>query len=274
MKNFNTPTLLLAITLLPTLTGCKGGFLSDAKIKGYVENNATYVDASVMMQTGSVILPALEIPVLDPKNPGTTLGVFSLRPTLGNAQTEMAIKVNLTAAAKVQAFDGHYLPNGTKVPIGGIDSMQVIAIPIDSKGTLLYVAVDTTSKQALLGAAIPVREFANLSPYVGGMNVFPAFRFKDILAVAGIYTSAPGVGKNGLGIFVDASSLFKDRALANSLVSTSDGSSELRIAGAAPAVQKLDFSGSKGAANSQVRMYKALDHLGAEQRGVPVTIGE
>jgi hypothetical protein len=271
MKKLGSTGQLLALILFPLLTGC-GKFLSDAKIKSYVQDNAAYVDARVTMETGSFQMPALELPLLDPNNPGVKLGSFALRPMLGANRTEVAINVNLTAAANVRAVDGHYLPNGTKVPIGGIDQIQAIALPIDGKGTLLYLGLDTASKQAFIGTAIPIREFEGLTKYVGGLNIFPGFRFNDILAVAGIYTSAPGVGKNGLAVFVDAGSIFRSPEINSLLLATGTARSELRMA--TKNTTKLDFSGTQDSVRVKLRMYQGLQKLGGDQRGVPVTIGE
>lgn len=188
-------------------TGCGKGasIVKDVKLRSYNQDGDAYAEMKAMLNIGGTELPAIELPIADPRNPSVSYGRVAILPSLiGGA--ELSVNVNLTKVAEAPTGDAT-LPNGTSLPIGGLDSAKVISLPLGHTNARLYIAID--SGTIVLGTAIPVKEMDPLGRYSGGANLFKGFTIKKVRGIAGIFTS-PTPGQNGFGLFVDASGLAKD----------------------------------------------------------------
>ena len=271
-------------------TGCGkngGGFIKNASVTPTTVNGDVFANLTLDLNTGNLNLGGINVPIKDPKHPNVNLGTISW--LSGGNFSEIKASINLSKIANVHSVDGHNLPNGTPIPVGGLDNVPVMAIPI-SNGIVVYVAF--AKDTAVMGAAIPIKEFAEVSKLVGGLNFFPSFQFgKDVQGVAGIYTSAPGVNKNGISFFIDASGILpKTGAQTGTLASSSNelrGSTRaahsMSLAMAPSAMSeplvlaprpRLTF-GKKLPSNRNLRKFStAMNTLGNNMDGDPLTVGE
>lgn len=199
--------LALTVTLVAlafTGTGCgKDSIVKDVKLRSYNQEGDAFAEVKAVINVGGAELPSVNLPIFDPRNPAVSYGAVSLNAGFGGL-ADLGIAVNLTEVATVPSGNAT-LPNGTALPIGGLDVGKVISVPLANTNGRFYVAVD--SAVAVLGTAIPIKEMDPLGKYGGGANLFSGFTFKNgVRGIAGIFTS-PTPGKNGFGIFVDASSI-------------------------------------------------------------------
>lgn len=185
-------------------TGCgKENIVKDVKLRSYNQNGDAFAEVKAVIGVGGAELPSVNLPIFDPRNPAVTYGAVTLNPGFGGL-ADLGIAVNLTEVATVPSGDAT-LPNGTALPVGGLDPSKVISLPLANTGGRFYVAFD--NNVSVVGTAIPIKEMDPLGKYGGGANLFSGFTFKNgVRGIAGIFTS-PTPGKNGFGIFVDASNL-------------------------------------------------------------------
>jgi len=259
-------SLGLGIALMVGLSACgSNGFVSDAKVSTSTIDGEIYANLEVTMQTGGVVLPSIQMPIWNPNNPMEQYGTFSLSPVFGSSQTVVNASVNLSKTGGVTGTDGRYLPNGHLIPVGGISNTAVLAIPVGGDGLTIYLAFSETN--AMLGFAIPIQEFDSVSRYIGGIDIFPGFNFKNgVTGVAGIYTSPAGVNKNGLALFVDFSSLLNQNAGLNQILAF-EKENTLKAAGIEIQESKLQFNGVNDSSSKKYKAYKAVDKLARAQRG-------
>lgn len=277
---FKLQALSLTILALSLLSACGSGFVSNAEVSSSQIDGDTYGSLKVTLASNGLMLPALQIPILDPKNPGKTLARISMTPLLGSNQTDFSAEINISRISDIQTMDGHLLPNGHAIPVGGLDKVPALAIPISNGGVVLYLAFSKTS--AMLGAAINIREFSQVSKYVGGLDIFPAFKMKNgVVGVAGLYTSLPEVNKNGIAFFVDASALLnKDQGFSLQSIGSDVSSTRSKSIMAAsieskdnPIDVKLNFAGSRASRKQENRVMRGLYQISQDQRGNPVQVG-
>lgn len=214
--HFQRP-LLLAISLasLSIVIGCgknqSSQFVKSVNLKTYQYENDAYAEVQAVLNSANMQMPSIDLPIVDPRHPGSVYGRVSLKPTLGG-DAQLGIAVNLTDVAQVPGDDPR-LPNGAALPVGGLDSARVVPLPIANTGARVYLALDggynggVNAKTLMIGTAIPIREFNNVGRYVGGANIFLPFQFDNgTRGIAGIFTGQ-GDGQNGFALFIDVSAL-------------------------------------------------------------------
>lgn len=207
--------LYSAITLATALaaTGCgKGGggigsIVNGVQVRTYEMGGDLWGEMKANLSTGALILTGLNLPIIDPKNPGVILGNVAITSgTCGSAfcsASDLALSMNISKVLKT-GLVSNTLPNGTAIPVGGIGDTAIIALPLKNTGARLYVGLG--KNVALLGIAMPFREFDKIGQYVPGVNLFQPFGSEkdDVRGIVGIFTGA-GAGQNGLALFVDLS---------------------------------------------------------------------
>lgn len=164
------------------------------------QNETVYVTTKLTSSFG--ILP-VTIPLLNPKKLTEVIGSVAIVSDITGVNYSLQIAIDVTAAAKVKAAGLGLLPNGTLIPVGGVNMMNWITLPLQGNKGVIYLNLDSTAKSAVVGASINVAAFGTGLP----INMLIPFNIKNIGGLAGIYTGQKGQG--GFGFFVDGSSLFK-----------------------------------------------------------------
>lgn len=185
-------------------SGCgkNASIVKEVKLRSYSQDGDAYAEMKAMLNIGGTDLPAIELPIADPRNPAITYGRVGILPSLISG-AELSVNLNLTKVAEAPQGNGR-LPNGTSLPVAGLDENKIISLPLGRSAARLYIAIDHDT--IVMGTAIPIREMDPLGRYSGGLNLFKSFTLKGMRGIAGIFTS-PTPGQNGFGLFVDASGL-------------------------------------------------------------------
>jgi hypothetical protein len=207
-----------------SLTACSktGSWVTDAKLTTSNQNGDEYVQLSTQLNTGGIALIPITLPIVNPHNAAEVLGQISIHSGLGNGTSELEIAVNLSAVLSLP--DGTslgMLPNGTSIPVAGVDASHWLSLPVANSSSRLYLNLDSQNKKAVLGVAIGIDQLSIGVP----ANLLLPFSAKNVSGVAGIYTGA-GKGQSGFALFADAGSLLSNKTTAKFMTKKS---SELKI---------------------------------------------
>jgi hypothetical protein len=199
---------LVAVATTGTACGKRssvGGIVSGAQFSTIEENGNVFGKLDLLLQTGNVLLPAFDLPILNPKNPGAIYGTISMQDAL-SAGTRLGISVNLTEISGVEGVDGSLLPNGRSIPLFLGEGVKPIAVSIRNNSRAYFAFSAGT---AVIGTAIVIPEFDKISSSVGAVDVFFPFQASNgVSGVAGLFSSNQS-GQSGIAVFVDASSAMK-----------------------------------------------------------------
>jgi hypothetical protein len=198
--------VLLGVFCISALSGCgKGGFhlVQDVKLATFTQDDGSYVQLKALLNTGNLDF-GITLPIIDPRNPSEHYGTIGLTPAITSSGTELTLAVNISKAKFVTGVDGRYLPNGTPIPVGGIDQSSVIGLRAGSRSEV-YVGLGGGA--AMLGVAVAITQFDQLAHYVPGVDIFPSFNINQkIQGVGGVFTGATP-GTSGVALFVNAKSI-------------------------------------------------------------------
>lgn len=204
--------LNVALFLLFILTACgqQSGsqLVSDVKVATNLVNEQVWVDVKAKFDLGNTMLPSVTLPVVNPKNPSQQYGTISMAPTF-DGKNEIGIAVNFTEALKIQGGPAS-LPNGTSLPVGGLNGVDVIQLNIPNTLARVYIALD--QGVAMAGFAIAIKELDQIGSTIGNINLFPSFKIEKIIGIAGVFTGTAS-GQTGLALFVDLSSVLNQKML-------------------------------------------------------------
>lgn len=211
MKRFWS-TIILTISLL-VLASCEKPegqkpFITDLALKTKLQEEKVWLEVSAMMNLKTFILPSLQFPVIDFRHPEIVYGKLYMAPSFTPGESEIAIDINLTELAKLEAVEPS-LPNGGRLPIGGVDRADVIEIEIPQIKGKVYIALNTLhpNKRVFMGGfALSIPQADGIGTAVGQGQLFPHFTIKNVLIYAGVYTSNEP-NKTGIGVFADLSSV-------------------------------------------------------------------
>ncbi len=211
--NFDRSIRLLscvALSITAALgSGCgKNQILRDVSAKTQ-QSEAGHVSVEItsVWDTGNIRVPAVTLPIPDPNHPSITIGSVSLKEVFPSG-AEISVGLDLTELADVDSDDA-LLPNGTTIPIGGLGDTPVIGLKVGDTAARAYFALG--SGVALMGFAIPIREFDGLGRSMGRSNAFIPFQFGDVRGTGGLFSS-PDSGQTGPGLFVDIGPLLQSLA--------------------------------------------------------------
>ena len=208
-------------------TACGGkdfNWVKDADIQSYQSNGEVYGELITYLDTGGMQLPSIMLPILNPKNPSQTIGQFALRSNFGaDYDSELFVQLNISKIANIPGVGrAPRLPNGSAIPVGGIDTNKLLMLEVGGTKTLVYVSIDTQAKQGMLGAAVPIKQFDTIGSTLPGVNIFPTFNVgNNIRGTFGIFTGA-GSGQNGFALFIDASGLLQNKAVTTLLAANNN----------------------------------------------------
>jgi len=249
--------VILSLILSLSLTACgKAGsnaFVSGAQFLTEEENGEIYGDLKVRLNTGNVLLPAFDIPILNTSVPGAIYGAVSMRDALPSG-TQLGIRVNLSQISGLDGADGSLLPNGRAIPVVMAGGARPIAVSIQDQ-TRIYLGFQKDA--ALFGAAVVIREFDKIAQSVGAIDVFFPFQGENgIRGAAGLFSSAQS-GQSGLAVFVDVASVLSAQ---EKMVAGMQSVSASKVSASASALQ---FTSQNALSNTKAyRLNQFMKKLG------------
>jgi len=256
-------------------TGCgssttTSSILNNVTLKTYQQGTDQWIQMTATLSTAGYTLGAVNIPIVNPANPAVEYGQITLAPDLcgtGCNGGDLTLAFNITQGAHGQSVSP-LLPNGTAIPVGGLQNATVLAFNVGNFGAKVYFAFG--QGVALLGTAIP---FAALDPagqYVPGLDVFAPITISNITADVGIFAgSQPNT--TGVGLFVDLSSVVTTTPALASL--TSNGLLQAHHIGqgeAAPFQSSVVMQTLRGSAQQESYLYNEVVKL--SQKGTHLVI--
>jgi len=201
--------LLLSTGLLGSACGKESpvaSVVTNVQLKTTQLDGDDWVQVSASLTTGGFKLAGVNLPVSDPKDQ-RVYGQITLIPNLCSANCvnggELALAVNLTKATSVNGVDP-LLPNGTALPVGGLQNATVVAIPVQDTGVLIYFAFGPGV--AMLGTAVPFKALDPAGQYLPGANIFVPLQFGPVGVNAGMFVGS-ATNTTGIGLFVDLASV-------------------------------------------------------------------
>jgi hypothetical protein len=212
---------ILTVGVLAPACGGSGdeGFVKSVKLNTYIQNEETFASLVVSMNTRGFLFVGLRFPIYDRNRPGVQLGEIAFEPDAESDGNLLFLSVNLTRVFEQDNVDGGKLPNGSPLPVSGLDQQPVLGLQTGGS-TRVYAAL--TDHVAVVGAAIVVNEFDAIgaaSPVP--INFFPSFKLGDkVTGIAGIFTG-PEPRTSGFGVFLDLSKLLKLQAGGSSVAMSS-----------------------------------------------------
>lgn len=189
-----------------SLTGCgrapNANFVKDVIFRTYTQGFHSFGEISTVIDTGAIALPALRLPIVDPRMPQVSYGSLGIVREAG--KTMIRINVDITEVARLTpAQQAPRLPNDTELPVDGAQSL--IALPLGNTRSAAYLSFDRS--KLLAGAAIAIRELDSVGAFIGQSNIFLPFNLpRSVVGVAGIFVGRQS-GQSGIAFFVDASAL-------------------------------------------------------------------
>ena len=182
------------------LNGCGSGTQIVKSLRFSAEQDAGHLvagfDAKVTLGNGT--LPDAKLPIYNPKAPAEMLGYIETNPdgTLG-------VRVDITAATKLDVTDGTLLPNGRNIPITLPAGVLPIAIPVINSNSKVYVAVGSQNIMAGVAVTLIADNASTSTDWLQILrslpaNIFYTFQLSPTLkGTGGVFTG----GKVGVGVF-------------------------------------------------------------------------
>lgn len=197
MKGINKILILTLSFIMLSCTGDKKA-LKDFKIETTTdqdENKNAKVTA-IFDFNNDIGFQLIELPIFNPRN-NEFYGTFKMAPTI-EGYDEISFTANLTQILKLRGGRAD-LPNGSDLPYGDIDSLEVIEIPVKGINAEIYIA--SKNGHILLGMAVSLKQLNGVGEYFQQPGLlFPRFKIGNITAYAGVFTGAEP-GETGLGFF-------------------------------------------------------------------------
>lgn len=224
-KNIKTLQKLLVVTASLTAvtlgSGCGAnvspgsGMVNNIQVKSYTLGSDQWLQMDTVLNTNGFQMSSINVPITDPRDHSVTYGNVSVASSLCNTKpcaytVNLSVALNVTQASLSHTLDA-YLPNGTAVPIGGIDASKIISLPIATtafSNSRIYFAFDTVTGVGMVGAALTFSALDPVGHYVPGLNYFQPFQINNVSLSAGLFVGSE-TNTTGIGLFVDISNLMK-----------------------------------------------------------------
>lgn len=204
LKNHFTSFVMMTIMVAGSLffTGCGRNkqFIESIRLQTSTVDQDHYLSVEAQFKSGALRLPAMRLPVVDPRNPKYAVGSFELKSQSKRTSSLLKLNLNISEMSQVSTTSSS-LPNNTEIPFVESKKVTVAAFPVAQTKAKVFLALD--QGVAVIGASLPIRELDHLGKWTGFMNLFYPFTRENVNATAGIFTG-PNVGQNGFGFFVDA----------------------------------------------------------------------
>lgn len=178
------------IVLLSTLSiACgKKGLIHDAHMSSTVVDGNLFAKLSASFETSGLPVPTVSKPLYNNRY-SQSIGTISIGDSGGKGGID--ILVNLSLIAKLSDLNNSAtLPNGHSLPISGIDTSKVFQMSPSQSNIKVYVYLDQTLKQRMIGFAVPVKQLDRASNYLP--DLFKPFSNKTVNGTGGLYFGSAG----------------------------------------------------------------------------------
>ncbi|MCB0370435.1 MAG: hypothetical protein KDD45_13675 [Bdellovibrionales bacterium] len=187
----------LLVATIASLSACgNSSVVQQVTVTTHQDNNQDmWVSLNSQLNMGSLIFPALTIPIINPKYPSEILGTVNLQRTL-DGKNVLAVDANISQISSNQFSSDNLLPNGNAIPVAGLSG--VVAVNFNSRSKV-YLGGDSNS--LMFGVALAIPLFDNIGQYLPGVNMFFALPTNSqVTGLGGVFTGTSG--QNGIGLFV------------------------------------------------------------------------
>ena len=193
---------LSALATTACTSGSSSSMIQDMKLTTSQVNGDLNVNAIADLQTGGITMLPSAITIVNPKNTSQVLGQLSVLTGLESGSAEIQISVDVNSAIKAgEKIGAGTLPNGTTIPISGINGNNWVTLPIGKLNSFLYLNVDDANKKAVIGVALDIEA---LAAGLAGDVLLP-FDYNNVSGLVGVFTGVlPGT--SGIATFIDLSS--------------------------------------------------------------------
>ena len=244
-------------------------WVTDVEVRSEAQNNQVIAGVTTYLDTDSLILPSIDVPVSDPKT-GADLGHVSIQSVItGPANAALDIELNLSEIAKLPNLPSeHVLPNGKDLPVTGFNKDIMITLPIINDTSRLYIELNTAENRLLVGTAITIKEFDKIGSSIGSVNLFPGFVLDNgVTGVFGLFTGSDQ-WQSGFAVFVNASQALENKSLSTSLAQTSEatGLSKLQLAQKSRPSEPLEFQLQETSSRKERRIGSELRSLSRRRK--------
>lgn len=204
----NITRMFLGAMTLASLAACNesstsSSIVSKASVTAAVQNGDVYVNVGTSFNSSNVTMVAVQWPIYNPNNPSQQIGAVTV--SQGATTTDITLGLDVSAVVHVSGLTPETaLPNGLPFPASGLTA-KWYSLPLGNSTTSkLYVNIDTTSSQYVVGYAL-ISD--SLSAGVAA-NVFFPFTANGVTGYGGIF-SGTKAGTSGVAVFADVSSVVK-----------------------------------------------------------------
>ncbi len=274
MQSFQHLSGILCLLAFQT-TGCNGkpnAPVSPVQVQNtsvstsLAPNQDELLNFSITLSTGNFTVIGATLPILNPSNPSAQYGSLSLQPILcanhatcpyGNS-VQVGVSLDLSEIAQTQGLPP-LLPNGSPLPVGGLQNSTVVTLPIGNTGGDIYFAFG--KGVAMFGAAVPFAQMNVVGQTIPGANLFVPI---TITTPKGPFTLLPGIftgsapNTTGIGFFADLSPLAPQSALLASLTGASIGRDESQDGQKVVQPSQLVFKTITPSKSKRDRLYEEL----------------
>jgi hypothetical protein len=182
------------------LTACGGNnsVLNNAQLEVKQQNGQNVVALTTEINTSNLVISAVSLPI---SKDGKQLGSVDITNDITTGKSYLTVTFDYQSALGLPAPTfSSMLPNGTTVPLAGLDLSKMMTFDIGLGGSKLYLYYDQAAKKAVFGVAINVASLSIGQP----ANVFANFNFNNVTGSAGLYFGT-ATNTSGVGIFTNLS---------------------------------------------------------------------
>ncbi len=193
--------VVLGATFLITSCGKnpEQDIVKDVDVYTELRDGDVWINLKSTFKLGEASLTEISFPIVDPNDSSIRYGEVSFTPQEELGYNQVGLSFNLTASSEVQGGVAS-LPNGSQLPIAGMNNGDVLQLVIDKINSRVYLGA--SDQMTVLGFAVSIAEFEKVGDLINGANVFVGFDIKGVLGSVGLYTGDQPL-ENGLAFFVD-----------------------------------------------------------------------
>ncbi len=243
-------SLLLSLLASCGKNGGSNSIVDNVSLGSYESNGEQHLEVLTQIDLGSITMPTISYPIIKAKD-GRTIGTLEIRNVL-DGSNELAFDVNLAQALGGALTQSSVLPNGNKIPVGGLQNSQVYAYQLKNSRSTVYLAY--SGGVSMIGLAINIDQLDKLGSNIGAVNFFPSFNKNGVEGLAGIYTSQTP-GQSGLALFVSLKTL----TLSNSEIIVAE--SLQRSKSSSPSPAPLVFIDQEPQSKTKTKILKEMQAL-------------
>jgi hypothetical protein len=193
--------LLLAGTALSQTACSNSNWVKNVDLGTAERNGEEFIEVSTTLNVQGLSVVSFAAPIFDPKNPSHMIGEISFENGIVAGTAQLSVLISRDVIPNLPAMGNGTLPNGTTIPVAGVNPSKWMSIAINSKSRL-YLNIDFTTKTFVFGTAL------NIDALTTGTvaTVLMPYNVNNFSGAAGAYSGA-AAGQSGLAFFVNASNL-------------------------------------------------------------------